>query len=161
MGVTININGLSLIHQDSNGASTATLPNVCLTPGAGPIPYGSVAFSRDLVGGTQSVRVDGGRSAATSRSVFATSTGDEAGTQGGVLSGVRGAESSFLTCSPDVRIEGLPAGRLTDKMLNNRGNTVNAGGATNDAVKRSRRAPRSNEAEKVSVTVLGRGGEPP
>ncbi len=155
MGVTISINGLSLIHQASNGASTATLPNVCHTPSAGPVPYGSVARSRDLAGGTQSVRVDGGFSAATARSVFAVSVGDEAGVQGGVISGVRGAESSFLTFSPDVRLEGSPAGRLTDKMLNNHGNTVNAGGATNDPGKKGRGKPSKTQVEKVLVTVLG------
>jgi hypothetical protein len=35
MSVTININGLSLIHKDSGGVSSATLPDVCVTPGAG------------------------------------------------------------------------------------------------------------------------------
>ncbi len=159
MGVTITINGLSLIHQDSNGASTATLPNVCHTPSAGPIPYGSVAFSRDLLGGSRSVRVDGGYSAATSRSVFARSTGDEAGVQGGVVSGVHGAESSFLTASPDVRIEGSPAARLTDKMLNNHGNTINAGGDTNDLAGKKTRARKPDEVEKVLVTVLGEDGK--
>ena len=43
MPVTLNINGLSSIHQGSNGIAMATAPDVCLTPvlplaRSGPLP---------------------------------------------------------------------------------------------------------------------------
>jgi len=52
MPVTVNINGLSAVHQGSNGVAMATIPDVCNTPSAGgpiPIPYPNVAMSSDLV----------------------------------------------------------------------------------------------------------------
>ncbi len=127
--VTISVNGLSLIHEDSGGVSSATLPDVCLTPPTlAPTPYPNVALSRDLAGGTSSVRADGGHRIATAGSVYARSAGDEAGSGGGVISGTHGAEATFLTHSFDVAIEGRGAGRLTDKMLHNRGNTLDCSG---------------------------------
>ena len=103
--VTINVNGLSLVHEDSGGVSTATLPDVCLTPGAGAVPYPNVAFSRDLASGTSLVRADGGNRIAVAGSSFARSTGGEPGSGGGVTSGVSGREATFLTHSFDVTID--------------------------------------------------------
>ncbi|NUO52670.1 MAG: DUF4150 domain-containing protein, partial [Polyangiaceae bacterium] len=138
MPVTINVNGLSLVHQASDGVSRATLPDVCKSPLAGgaPVPYSNTSLSRDLAGGTRSVRVDGGFSAAVSGSTFARSTGDEDGTLGGVTSRVFAHESSWLTHSFDVRLEGRPACRLTDKMLHNAGNTVDCAGETQPVVEK-------------------------
>jgi len=93
MPVTININGLSLVHKGSNGMATATMPDVCKTPspaGPVPIPYPNIAMSKDLVKGTTSITVDGGNMAANAGSELMLSTGDEAGTAGGV------ASSSFI-----------------------------------------------------------------
>jgi len=64
--VTVNINGLSVIHQTSNGMAMATVPDVCKTPSAGgpiPVPYPNVAMSSDLVGGTTTVTIDGSSAA--------------------------------------------------------------------------------------------------
>lgn len=162
MGVTININGLSLVHAGSGGVSTATLPNVCLGPPSGqPVPYASVAFSRHLVGGTRSLRVDGDFPAATAGSLFARSTGDEPGTQGGVRSGTQGAEASFISASPNVRLEGRAAARLTDKMLHNRGNTLNAAGVRQNAVKaRASKAKAADVVEELLVAVTDKDGKP-
>jgi uncharacterized Zn-binding protein involved in type VI secretion len=136
MPVTVNINGLSVIHQRSGGVATATVPDVCKTPspaGPIPIPYSNVAQSSDLVDGTSTVTIDGS-SAAILGSKFAKSTGDEAGSAGGVVSGVFAMEASFLSFSPTVMIDGKPACRLTDKMLMNKGNTVCMAGAFNPVV---------------------------
>lgn len=133
MPVTVNVNDLSVIHQTSNGIATATIPDVCQTPGpAGPvpIPYPNIAMSSDLVGGTTSVTVDGS-SAAIQGSKFIKSTGDEPGAAGGVMSAVFAMEATFLSFSPTVTFDGKPACRLTDKMLMNKGNTVCMGGAVN------------------------------
>lgn len=155
MTVTININGLSLIHRASRGVSAATLPDVCLTKEGAPVPFENVAFSRDLAAGTRSVRVDGGNPAANARAVFAHSTGDDPGARGGVASGVHKAEASFLTHSPNVRLEGRPACRLTDKMLHNHGNTLNASGETQPPVKKARGkgAQDKDKVEKLLVEI--------
>jgi hypothetical protein len=60
MPVTVNINGLSCVHQTSGGTAVATLPDVCKTPpNAAPIPYPNIALAADLVGGTATITVDG------------------------------------------------------------------------------------------------------
>ena len=134
MPVTINVNRLSLVHETSEGVSSATLPNVCANPHVGLVPYPSTAFSKDLAGGTRDVVADGGSSIAVRGSTFARSSGDEPGTSGGVVSRVNGAESQFLSWSLDVKIEGRNACRLTDKMLHNHGNTINCSGVTQPVV---------------------------
>ncbi|MCU0634551.1 MAG: DUF4150 domain-containing protein [Gemmatimonadaceae bacterium] len=129
MSVTINVNGLSLVHRGSGGVSKATLPDFCRTPGnAAPVPYPNVAFSRDLADGTTSISADGGHMCAKYGSRFATSIGDAAGTLRGVKSGTVTAEATWLTYSFDVMLEGQGACRLTDKMYHNGANTVNMGG---------------------------------
>jgi len=118
------------VHEASGGVSTATLPDVCLTPpGEAPVPYPNVAFSRDLARGSTNVRADGGSRVATAGSSFGKSIGGEAG-GGGIASRTHGAEATWLTHSLDVRIEGEGACRLTDKMLHNHGNTIDCAGVT-------------------------------
>jgi hypothetical protein len=131
MAVTVNVNNLSLAHKGSGGVAASTVPDVCLTPsGSGPvpIPYPNIARSADLAKGTTTVKADGGNMIAVMGSEFSVSTGDEAGTVGGVISGTNMAEATWITCSPDVKMEGRNVCRLTDKMLLNHGNTVCLGG---------------------------------
>lgn len=129
MPVTVKVNKLSLVHRASNGVSRATLPDVCKTPASMiPVPYPNVSFSRDLAKGTSTVFADGGNMIANNGSEFAKSIGDEPGTGGGVISGVNMKESTWITYSMDVMIEGRNACRLTDKKFHNHGNTVNAAG---------------------------------
>ncbi len=137
MSVTININKLSLVHRGSGGMSTATLPDVCKTPTPGgpvPVPYPNISMATTLTGGTMSVSVDGGQMAAIEGSKFATSTGDEPGTVGGVFSNVFKMESTWLTYSFDVKMEGKGCCRLTDKKWHNKKNTVNMMGMANSPV---------------------------
>ena len=126
MPVTININNLTLVHKSSNGIAIATLPDVCKTPtpnGPIPIPYPNIAKS-SLRKGTRTVKVDGGNMAAIKGSEFSISTGDEAGSLGGIKSGTFKKEATWISYSFDVRMEGKNACRLTDKMFMNHGNTV-------------------------------------
>src|SRR5262245_57212616 len=119
MALTININGLSLCHKGSNGSATATLPDVCNTPGPGapvPLPYPNIAVSADLAKGTTTIHVEGGHMAAHRASEISVSTGDEPGTLGGVMSGTNMKEATWLTFSFDVKLEGENACRLTDKL---------------------------------------------
>ncbi|WP_133510457.1 DUF4150 domain-containing protein [Candidatus Thiosymbion oneisti] len=131
MALTIKVNGLTLCHKGSGGISTATAPDVCKTPAPGgpvPIPYPNIALSKQLRKGTKTVKVDGGNPVAVKGSYFAPSTGDEPGTAGGVKSGTFKGKATWLSFSPDVKMEGKPVCRLTDKMLMNDGNTVNLAG---------------------------------
>lgn len=130
MAVTIHVNGQSnsLVHKGSNGIARNTLPDVCKTPSPGgpiPVPYPIIiSMSSDLVKGTKTVKVDGGNMAAIKGSEFSRCSGDEPGTAGGVKSSTNMKEATWITSSPDVKLEGKNACRLSDKMQMNHGNTV-------------------------------------
>lgn len=131
MSVTVNINGLTLCHKGSDGVSVATVPDVCKTPSPGgpvPLPYPNIARSSDLAKGTTTVSADGGQMCANYGSEFSVSTGDEPGTLGGVKSGVQKKQATWLTYSFDVKLESKGACRLSDKMLHNAENAVDAAG---------------------------------
>jgi hypothetical protein len=148
MPVTVNVNGLSLVHQGSTGIAMATTPDVCLTPSFGspvPIPYPNIAMSTDLLLGSLMVKADGGMMVATQGSKFFKSTGDEPGVVGGVVSHLFIGEASFISFSPTVLMEGKPACRLTDKMLMNMGNTVCMGGVLQNPVPPAPELPLSKE----------------
>ena len=131
--LTTNVNDLTAVHQTSTGLASAGPPDVCLTPNPTPggspvpVPYPNVAMSVDLVGGTQTVSVDGS-SVAIRPSRFIKSTGDEPGVIGGVTCGRNMSEAEFTTFSPTVSMEGEPVCRLTDQMTMNARNTVTGGG---------------------------------
>jgi len=115
------VNQLSVVHKGSNGVATASAPDVCKTPSPGgpvPLPYPNVAQASDLVDGTTSVTVEGSP-VAVKDSAFATSTGDEAGSAGGVVSGVTKGKAKFVNYSFDVKLEGKNACRLGDPMTMN------------------------------------------
>src|SRR5690554_93888 len=130
MAVTIKVNGtnLSLVHKGSMGVVMSTLPDVCKTPTPGgpvPIPYPViVSVTQDLTKGSKSVKVDGGNPAAIKGSELARCTGDEPGTAKGIKSSTQMKETTWLSYSFDVMIEGKNACRLSDKLQMNHGNTV-------------------------------------
>lgn len=119
---TVNVNDLSIVHQQSDGVAVNGPPDVCWTPGPNPkipVPYPNFAYSKDLANGSQTVYADGA-SIALKRSFFSTSTGDEGGTAGGGLSsGVIKGIATFTTYSMDVFIENSNVARLSDHMLMN------------------------------------------
>ena len=138
MPVTIKVNGRhnSLVHKGSNHFSKATIPDVCKTPTPGgpvPMPYPNISFSSSLSKGTKTVKADGGNMIAIKGSEFSMSMGDEPGTVGGVKSNTFKKESTWITYSFNVKMEGKGACRLADKKFQNHENTVDimgAGGAT-------------------------------
>ncbi len=137
MGVTVNANGLSVVHQGSGGEANATLPDVCKTqcgPPVVPIPYGNNAKSADLADGTTSITMDGGNSVAIQGSKFAKSTGDAAGDKMGQSSGTIEAEAEFISASATVKFEGVGVCRLSDQMTMNKANTMCLGGVQNPSV---------------------------
>jgi len=58
------------------------------------------------------------------RGVVHETSGDEAGSAGGVLSGVVGGEAEFSMYSFDVKFEGRNVCRLGDPLLHNKKNAV-------------------------------------
>jgi hypothetical protein len=139
MAVTIKVNGTShtLVHKGSSGVSTATVPDVCKTPSPGgpvPIPYPNISQSSTLANGTTTVKADGGMMIAIKGSEFSASNGDNAGTLGGVKSSTFMKESTWILYSFDVKMEGRNACRLTDKKLQNHGNTADMAGELQMAI---------------------------
>lgn len=56
---------------------------------------------------------------------FSTSTGDEAGGAGGVVSGTTKGKAEFVNYSFDVKVEGKNVCRLGDMMVQNKGSSPN------------------------------------
>ena len=124
MGVTVGVNSLSVVHASSSGVTIA-FPDVCKTPspaGPIPIPYPNIAKSSDTAKGTKKVKCDG-ESTCVKDSNFSTSTGDEAGSAGGVVSSKTKGKAEFVNCSMDVKFEGASVARAFDLMLHNDKNT--------------------------------------
>ncbi len=118
---TTIVNKLTVVHKKSGGSITSGPPDVCKTPSSGgpvPVPYVNVAFSKDLVKGTKTIKVDG-VPIAIKTSEFSTSTGDEPGSVGGVSSGVNKGIAKFTNYSFDVIAEGKNVARLSDPMSMN------------------------------------------
>jgi uncharacterized Zn-binding protein involved in type VI secretion len=127
MPATLNVNVRTVVHQGSNGVATA-FPDVCKTPAPPappiPIPYPNVAMSKDTAQGSQNVKVDG-NPVMLQGSNFSMSTGDEAGSAGGVVSGQIKAKAEFVNFSFDTQFEGKPVPRLADMMVQNKGGAPN------------------------------------
>ncbi len=118
-------NGMGLSHKRSGGVSSV-FPDVCKTPSPGgpvPVPYPNVGRSADVRRGSKSVKVQGGPTMLKG-SVYAKSTGDEAGSAGGVVSGGTRGECEFSLYSFDVKIEGRNVCRAGDLMTHNGKNAV-------------------------------------
>jgi len=122
---TVGVNKLSIVNEDSNGVTIA-FPDVCKTPAPPappvPIPYPNVARSSDTASGTKTV-VAAGKPICVKDSNFSTSTGDEAGSIGGVASNKTKGKAEFVNYSFDVKFEGKNVPRSFDPMLHNDKNT--------------------------------------
>lgn len=115
------INGRTAVHAGSQGVYTG--PDVCKTPGkCRPRVYTNVARSADAAKTASTVFING-HPVCHKGSIFAVSSGDEAGTCGGVSSGTIKGKAEFITASNNVFIEGMPAVRQGDLMVSNNRNT--------------------------------------
>jgi hypothetical protein len=122
----VNVNNRTVVHKASSGIATA-FPDVCKTPspaGPVPIPYPNVAQSSDTANGSKTVSEEG-EPLMLKGSNFSTSTGDEAGSAGGVASSTTKGKAEFVNYSFDVKIEGKNVCRLGDMMLQNKGSAPN------------------------------------
>lgn len=126
MAATINVNMRTVVHKSSNGVAI-NFPDVCKTPSPGgpiPIPYPNIAMSSDTAQGSTSVKMDG-NPIMLKGSNFSTSTGDEPGTAGGVVSSTTKGKAEFIAYSFDVKVDGKNVPRLADFMVQNKASTAN------------------------------------
>jgi len=120
MPATVVVNFRTVVHQKSGGVAMA-FPDVCKTPSPGgpiPIPYPNIARSTHTAQGTKKVQADGCQ-VMVQGSNFSQSTGDEAGSAGGVVSNCIKGKAEFILYSFDVQFEGKPVARLGDLMVQN------------------------------------------
>lgn len=124
MPVTVGVNNLSVVHKGSGGVTIA-FPDVCKTPspaGPIPIPYPNIAQSTDTAKGSKTVKMDG-NPICLKDSNFSMSTGDEAGSAGGVVSNKIKGKAEFVNFSFDAKVDGKNVARALDLMLHNDKNT--------------------------------------
>ncbi len=126
MPITVGVNFLSVVHQNSNGVTIA-FPDVCKTPAPPaplpvPIPYPNIAMSTDSAQTAMKVKAKG-CPICVKDSNFKMSTGDEAGVALGMLSSKIKGKAEFLMCSFDTKAEGKGITRAFDIMLHNDKNT--------------------------------------
>jgi hypothetical protein len=125
MPCTVFANMRGVVHKASGGQSPV-FPDVCKTPTPGgpvPIPYPNIGMSSNASGGPTSVKVDGQMPMAKGAKYTMTS-GDEAGSAGGVMSSSIKGEAEFMMYSFDVKLEGNNACRLGDPLFQNKKNIM-------------------------------------
>lgn len=122
-------NGRSIVHSGDGQTNVAIAPDVCKTPTPGgpvPVPYPNLARTSDLAQGTKRVKVEGSPAGVES-SNLSTSTGDEPGAAGGVVSSKTKGKMTWVNKSLNVIFEGKAVVRFGDATLHN-GNTPNTSG---------------------------------
>jgi Domain of unknown function (DUF4150) len=130
VGDTVFANNQAVACKASNGKSIAAFPDVCLTPptppaGPIPVPYPNTAMASDLADGSTSVKVEKKPVLLGAKSNFSTSTGDEAGTQGGnVVTHKTKGKAYFAVYSFDVKVEGEGVARNLDMTTHNHASPV-------------------------------------
>lgn len=125
MGQTTFADSRGIAHKGSGGMSIA-FPDVCKTPspaGPVPIPYPNIGKASDTSKGTKKVKVDG-EMAMVKGAKYSMSTGDEAGSIGGVISSKFKGEAEFMMYSFDVKFEGKNVCRLGDPLFHNKKNIM-------------------------------------
>lgn len=118
-------NSRGIAHKGSGGVSVV-FPDVCLTKVGKPIipiPYPNTGKSSDTVKGPKSVKTDG-KMPMVKGAKYSKSTGDEAGSKKGVVSGTNKAECEFMMYSFDIKFEGKNACRLGDPLFHNKKNIM-------------------------------------
>ncbi len=122
----VHANGRSIVHAGDGHTQASGPPDVCNTPspsGPTPLAYPNFALDRDLANGSQTVKI-AGNPVALANSNIRTSTGDEAGSLGGLMSHKTKGKLTFGSSSLDVIIEGTGVVRFGDVTQHN-GNTYN------------------------------------
>lgn len=131
MGSTVTVNSpFTVVHAGSDGQSPV-FPDVCKTPVPPappvPIPYPNLAKSSDAADTSTTVEANGKKIMLKS-STYSSSTGDEAGSIGGVVSNCTKGKAQFIAYSFDVKAEGQNVPRNMDMMKHNGSSSYNAVG---------------------------------
>ena len=92
-----------------------------------PIPYPNLAKSSDAADTSTTVEANGKKIMLKS-STYSSSTGDEAGSIGGVVSNCTKGKAQFIAYSFDVKAEGQNVPRNMDMMKHNGSSSYNAVG---------------------------------
>jgi hypothetical protein len=125
MGQTTFVNSRGIVHKGSGGMSMV-FPDVCKTPAAPspiPIPYPNIGMASDTSQGPTKVKTDG-QMPMVKGAKYSRSSGDEAGTLGGVMSSVNMNVCEFMLYSFDVKFEGKNVCRLGDPLFHNKKNML-------------------------------------
>jgi hypothetical protein len=120
MGTTCFVNMRGVAHTGSGGTSPI-FPDVCNTPtpaGPVPIPYPNIGKASDTSSGPTSVMTDG-QMPMTKDAKYMMSSGDEAGSATGVMSGKIKGTCEYMLYSLDVKFEGKNVCRLGDPLFHN------------------------------------------
>src|SRR2546429_4914711 len=108
MGQQALVNFRGIAHKGSGGMSMV-FPDVCKTPappaGPIPIPYPNIGQASDTSGGPSAVTTDG-QMPMVKGAKYSRSSGDEAGTVGGVMSSRNIGEGGVLVYSLGGEVEG-------------------------------------------------------
>ena len=109
MGATVSANDRTVVHKKSSGIATA-FPDVCKTPtpaGPIPIPYPNIAMANQASSGTCTKKVKIQNKAAILKGTeIPSSSGDEAGSIGGVVSSKIKGSCKYKCGSGKVKCEG-------------------------------------------------------
>jgi hypothetical protein len=119
-------NGRSILHKGAGNTHVSAAPDVCKVPTpAGPVPTPFINSAQDsmLSKGSKKTTIEGNPVALTS-SELSTSSGDEPGTAGGLISSKFKGKMTWGSGSTDVKVEGKGVVRFLDPTLHN-GNTFN------------------------------------
>lgn len=122
---TVFANSRGVAHKGSNGLSTV-FPDVCKTPspaGPVPIPYPNIGMSSNTSGGPSKVKTDG-QMPMVKGAKYNMTSGDEAGSVGGVMSSSIKGEAEFMMYSFDVKFEGKNVCRMGDPLFHNKKNIM-------------------------------------
>ena len=117
--------------SSKGGGVCMGMPDVCKTPspaGPVPIPYPNIGNLAQAQKTSTKVKFDG-KEAANLNTQMSQSQGDEAGTDGGVVSGSNMQTVAFKKGSMKVKIEGQPAVYLTSTTGHNGSNANMPSGA--------------------------------
>lgn len=120
---TVFANMRGIVHKGSGGMSTV-FPDVCQTPTPGgpvPIPYPNIGKAADTSSGPSTVTTDG-QMPMTKGAKYMLSSGDEAGSAMGLMSGKIKGACEFMLYSFDVKLEGQNVCRLGDPLFHNEKN---------------------------------------
>lgn len=108
------------------------VPDVCLTPAPPappiPVPYPNIGMVNQAKKTSRKVKFCG-KEAVTKKSEMSRSSGDEAGVNKGVVSGMNMGKVSYKKCSSKVKIEGQDCAHLTSMTGHNGSNANMPAGA--------------------------------